>query len=977
MVRNDDGCGCDAVCMFFGDCCVDYEYWCTDGLGRDGERAVGDRPSSPRPLVSDRANTLDDSPTLRPLVDPEFQLTTQQIESRFMKFHETKCRPLLVGYNGEMISLRLVDECPSIVDQNDTNYEELARKCRHSRRGINASSLLYITPVKDSKAVFGNRFCARCFQRYANYVESVETFTPKIQCLDEAAQRRILEYLRAGGKEDFLHAASEECVVYFKLPASYYQWADNARFVCSGETHIVSDCNKPNTDLLKQACSVYRAPVEIDSRLRKIQFPNATKPVGFVNMACAECWGITDTELLSCFVSGFGLTGRGTINRRDPIITKLPSFTLLLDFSENSKHDFNVKLGEDIICAADQLFDVMNGICLKNNCSVGEVSVYGVCVRLDRGVLGSLRPDVDGTQTINVLVRLSFEVNDSSDEEAIMSRFQMSTSYINLDDKLNQRQTTLTYEIMTCDRFNLTLLVNKVPWSEGDESAQSVMLSYCLLVTFSLKATDAGSFQTDYIEQWQHSTERLLTRFVAMFSRLPEAYLAHLSITWANHNIKHPDFACPADSKMAPRTGVQIVKDHNDTFRMVVKDTGLIVVDITSIPMLVTSVYDGSRSSSVSITTSTTVLAYLCEANLLTCPKSVMSLANVSYSLYNNTLMVSVRGQKVQLTPNSFILLNNTLVYCSDADSVANVAGTSTKPPLVDVVERLMTFVAITLSLVSLGATLLTYSLLPSLRNTPGKCTMNLCVAIFLAQLLFISNLSFRHLPLLCKAVAGGQHYFWLAAFTWMTLLAADICNSFVNMSPSQRTVSARFRAYLVCGWVLPLVIVVCCLVIDLGTTLDFAYGSDDACWLDGSPLILVIVFAMPIAISLVTNSVLFLITVVSLRRTMKIAQRATNKKDVNKQIKICLKLSSIMGFSWLFGFLASWPPLWFMAFPFIILNTLQGLFLFWAFVANRRVLGMYKARFRLQKYLANPSASTSSIMMTSVIRNESGMYKN
>ena len=68
------------------------------------------------------------------------------------------------------------------------------------------------------------------------------------------------------------------------------------------------------------------------------------------------------------------------------------------------------------------------------------------------------------------------------------------------------------------------------------------------------------------------------------------------------------------------------------------------------------------------------------------------------------------------------------------------------------------------------------------------------------------------------------------------------------------------------------------------------------------------------------------------------------------------------MGLTWLFGFLANIPGLWPLWYVFIVLNTLQGVMIFVAFVMNARVLQMYRKFFYKSEVSASGgSASTGS----------------
>ena len=51
------------------------------------------------------------------------------------------------------------------------------------------------------------------------------------------------------------------------------------------------------------------------------------------------------------------------------------------------------------------------------------------------------------------------------------------------------------------------------------------------------------------------------------------------------------------------------------------------------------------------------------------------------------------------------------------------------------------------------------------------------------------------------------------------------------------------------------------------------------------------------------------------------------------------------MGFTWIFGFVASFSGIQFFWYPYIVLNSLQGALVCVAFVCNDRVIKMWRAK--------------------------------
>lgn len=262
-----------------------------------------------------------------------------------------------------------------------------------------------------------------------------------------------------------------------------------------------------------------------------------------------------------------------------------------------------------------------------------------------------------------------------------------------------------------------------------------------------------------------------------------------------------------------------------------------------------------------------------------------------------------------------------------------------------DTVQSIASFVGILISLVALSIQFVIYMMFPVLRNTPGKCVVCLVLSIFSGQL------SFLFVPYtgpVCRYLAAFMHFAILASFCWMNVLALDISRTFaskiVTSRPGSR--SNRFLVYSVYAWFVPATIVGLCLVMDI-LELDVSfrpYYGEGVCWIT-SRMGLVVFFLGPVAAILVSNFILFGITVFCLRRSSQVSETAVEKRRSKGQLILYFKLSVIMGLTWAFGFIATmtqWTVMWYL---FILFNTLQGAFLCLAFVCTKNVLHLMKSR--------------------------------
>ena len=149
-----------------------------------------------------------------------------------------------------------------------------------------------------------------------------------------------------------------------------------------------------------------------------------------------------------------------------------------------------------------------------------------------------------------------------------------------------------------------------------------------------------------------------------------------------------------------------------------------------------------------------------------------------------------------------------------------------------------------------------------------------------------------------------------------------------------------RFLLYHVYALVLPLVFV----AINIGVSQDrnrsIGYGSL-ACYIDTQDMI-IFTFALPVGLIVVINLLFFLVVVVKLSRSPSVQKNVQNERN---DFKIFVKLSTITGITWVFGLIYMLADVVVFSYLFIVLSASQGVFLFFAFVANRRVVAMLREK--------------------------------
>ncbi|XP_014787680.1 uncharacterized protein LOC106881692 [Octopus bimaculoides] len=308
--------------------------------------------------------------------------------------------------------------------------------------------------------------------------------------------------------------------------------------------------------------------------------------------------------------------------------------------------------------------------------------------------------------------------------------------------------------------------------------------------------------------------------------------------------------------------------------------------------------------------------------------------------------------------------------------------------------QIILTIVFGLLSLVALLAVLITYSLFSKLRNIPGINMMNLTLALFLADFIFLVSASVES-DAACITVAVSLHYLFLASFFWMNVMSYDLFRTFghVNILPTPRQKSKVIPRYILYAWGAPLLIVAACLAIEFShispsvtigygkanpaaivrnkmmrepsnRSLNNSYRSMDTahtshhlgCWIQ-DPLASLIAFGIPLICIVLTNVVMFIRTIYCIRRNLKtINLRLNHPVSGRHDVILYVKMSVVMGFTWVLGFASSGISsgaqptesicllLNIIGILFVIFNCSQGIFICSVFVLNKRVFGLYQS---------------------------------
>ncbi|KAM9230327.1 cadherin EGF LAG seven-pass G-type receptor 1 isoform 1-T1 [Dugong dugon] len=267
---------------------------------------------------------------------------------------------------------------------------------------------------------------------------------------------------------------------------------------------------------------------------------------------------------------------------------------------------------------------------------------------------------------------------------------------------------------------------------------------------------------------------------------------------------------------------------------------------------------------------------------------------------------------------------------------------------------KIVTYVALSLSLAALLVAFVLLALVRTLRSNLHSIHKNLIVALFCSQLVFGIGINQTENPFVCTVIAIILHYVHMSTFAWTFVESLHV---YRMLTEARNINSGPMRFYYVVGWGVPAVIT------GLAVGLDpQGYGNPDFCWLSLRDA-LIWSFAGPIGAVIVINAVIFVLSAkVSCQRKHHYYER----KGVTSLLRTVFLLLLLIGVTWLLGLLAVNRDSLAFHYLFAIFSCLQGLFvLLFHCVFNREVRKHLKGLLTGKKLHPDDSATTRATLLT------------
>ncbi|XP_045600888.2 uncharacterized protein [Procambarus clarkii] len=339
--------------------------------------------------------------------------------------------------------------------------------------------------------------------------------------------------------------------------------------------------------------------------------------------------------------------------------------------------------------------------------------------------------------------------------------------------------------------------------------------------------------------------------------------------------------------------------------------------------------------------------------------------------------------------------------------------------------------VLISISLVCMFLHMIIFLALPKRRNIPSMNLFSMTVSLFITEFIFVNFFHMNQNYTSCVIISVMIYYFLSASFLWMNVMSIDICRTFLSRTYKMKSRSVFFQ-YSIYAWSVPLVGSLTAVSVNQLSSPEFLltpqFGTD-VCWFNNK-WGLVAFFTLPSSLVILSNVMLYAMSVYSIYKQMKsgefasstihksssqqgngkkkekflkssnveVGERMLNVKSneesgsprcaerikerihrrivahKKQRIRLVLycKLALMMGLTWVSAFLSLHTLSIVFEYLFIVFNGLQGTFIFIAFDCKQKVWYEIRQKIASMKKFQPDSTSSSFTTKSTSLRTSS-----
>ena len=335
-------------------------------------------------------------------------------------------------------------------------------------------------------------------------------------------------------------------------------------------------------------------------------------------------------------------------------------------------------------------------------------------------------------------------------------------------------------------------------------------------------------------------------------------------------------------------------------------------------------------------------------SNVLFCHQ--VELEEEEYNMTDNRSLHLLRSDTVAGYNDYDIMPNGRLRVCLEYLESLNYFGHGEMYSFSNELKRHLWIVSVactSVSVICLSISLYIYCVIPELRTIPGKLIMLLIVSL-------LFTLVFQQLTFImagnragCMVVGILLHFCSLAVFTSMNACNFHMYKVFKSTKTREKSTHTFFDKsmiqhtfYIYCS---PLIVVVLNIVVHVvGSEWSVIGYGGPKCFITDT-VSTIVTFISPISLICISNIFFFISTAITIHRTP--SPTDTTQTKIKQEIGIFVRLTSITGISWILQIIDAFFSLSALSFVATVINLLQGMFIFLAFVGNRRSIGLLREK--------------------------------
>ena len=329
---------------------------------------------------------------------------------------------------------------------------------------------------------------------------------------------------------------------------------------------------------------------------------------------------------------------------------------------------------------------------------------------------------------------------------------------------------------------------------------------------------------------------------------------------------------------------------------------------------------------------------------LLICPFIKIGVNELSFKRDEGFLIIEDTSPRTILAGWQYELINDTLHVCLDdfqviSDDSKHWYSPTKREHIQEIISasQILSFACVCISLFCLLVTIGRYAITPKLRTQPGINNMILCISLLLAQTFyqFGAGQTAHVSSFACSVIGATCHFLWLCVMFSMnncSIQMFKIFKSSVLVAPRfSWTSTGKSVVYVVCTS-LTFVMIGLAISLSLSNGKSSGYGGS-LCYLSDY-LLHILTFMIPTALTITVNIVLFGYVVVVINKSTQDAARLHQERNY---FGVYIRLSTLTGLTWIFGYLYLFLKLDVIEYLFIVFNGLQGVFLMLAFAVKAK----------------------------------------